>query len=199
MSEGVTRTKTAKTTLRSAMLAARAAVPGEQRAAASAAVRRRLEDLPELRAARAVLAYAAFGAEVDLDPWLQTLLAAGTGVFLPWVEGPRLGIARVCDLEADLVPAWRGVREPRAIGRRPARPDRLDAVVIPGVAFDRSGCRLGYGGGHFDRLLAMLRPGTPAVGVAFEIQIVPGVPTAAHDRPVDVVVTERAVYRGGLH
>lgn len=198
MSEGRTRTKAAKATLRSVALTARAAMPAERRAVASAAVRRRLEDLAELRRARAVLAYAAFGAEVDLDPWLQALLAAGAGVFLPWVDGSRLGISRVCDLEADLVPGWRGVREPRAIGRRPARPDRLDAVVTPGVAFDRSGRRLGYGGGHFDRLLTMLRPETPVVGVAFEVQIFDAVPTDAHDRPVNVVVTEQAVYRGGL-
>jgi 5-formyltetrahydrofolate cyclo-ligase len=190
------RTQEAKAALRSAVLAARAAVPTEQRALASAVIRRRLEVLPELRRARAVLAYAAFGAEVDLDPWLGTLLAAGAGVFLPWVDGSRLGIARVCDLEADLVPGWRGVREPRAIGRRPARPDRIDAVVAPGVAFDCFGHRLGYGGGHFDWLLTMLRPQTPVIGVAFEVQIVDTVPTAAHDRRVDVVVTERAVYRG---
>ena len=194
----MTKTKVAKATLRSTMLAARAALPVEYRMAASAAVRRRLEDLPELRTARAVLAYAALGAEADLDPWLQTLLDAGTGVFLPWVDGPRLGITRVCDLEADLVPGWNGVREPRAISRRPARPDRLDAAVVPGVAFDRSGRRLGYGGGHFDRLLATLRPQTPVVGVAFEIQIVNAVPTTAHDRPVDIVVTDTAVYRGGF-
>jgi 5-formyltetrahydrofolate cyclo-ligase len=188
-----------KTTLRSSVLAARAALPVEHRAVASAAVHRQLEALPELCRARAVLAYAAFGAEVDLDPWLARLLAAGTGVFLPWVDGLQLGIARVCDLQADLVPGWRGVREPRAIGRRPARPDRLDAVVTPGVAFDRSGRRLGYGGGHFDRLLTMLRPETPVVGVAFEIQIVDTVPTAMHDRAVDVVVTEAAVYRRENH
>ncbi|MGH8896399.1 MAG: 5-formyltetrahydrofolate cyclo-ligase [Egibacteraceae bacterium] len=195
----MTRTKAAKTTLRSAVLAARAALPAEQRAAASAVVHRRLQGLPELRAARAVLAYAAFGAEVDLDPWLQGLLTTGAGVFLPWVDGQQLGIARVCDLDADLVPGWRGVREPRAIGRRPARPDRLDAVVAPGVAFDRSGRRLGYGGGHFDRLLSTLRPETPVVGVAFEIQIIDAVPTTTHDRAVDVVVTEAAVYRGARH
>lgn len=198
MSEGRTRTKAAKATLRSVALAARGAMPTEQRAVASAAIRRRLDALPELRGARAVLAYAAFGTEVDLDPWLRALLAAGAGVFLPWVEGPQLGITRVCDLEADLVPGWRGVREPRAIGRRPARPDRLDAVVTPGVAFDRSGRRLGYGGGHFDRLLSALRPQTPVIGVAFEVQIVDAVPTTSQDYPVNIVVTERAVYRGTL-
>lgn len=195
---GATVTKEAKTGLRSQVLASRAGLPVAERAAASAVIRSRLEDLPELRGTRAVLGYAAFSAEVDLDPWLEQLIAAGVGVFLPWVDGERLGIARVDDLHADLVPGWRGVREPRAIGRRPARPDRLKAVVTPGVAFDRAGGRLGYGGGHFDRLLAELATSTPVVGVAFERQIIQSVPVEPHDRPVDVVVTERAVYRRQL-
>ncbi|CAN5496300.1 5-formyltetrahydrofolate cyclo-ligase [soil metagenome] len=186
-----------KATLRASLLTVRGAIPGPQRAAAAAEIRRRVGELPELADARAVLAYAAFGAEVDLDPWLQRLLDAGVGVFLPWVDGPSLGIARVRDLAADLAPGWRGVREPRAGRRRPARPDRLEAVVTPGVAFDRTGHRLGYGGGHFDRLLAELRPGVPVVGVAFERQLVDAVPTEPHDRRVDVVVTEEAVYRAG--
>ena len=185
-----------KAALRSRVLAARAALPGDARAAAAAAIRARLDALPRVRDARAVLGYAAFGAEVDLDPWLEERIAAGAGVFLPWVDGARLGIARIDDLRADLVPGWRGVREPRAIGRRPARPDRLEAVVVPGVAFDRGGGRLGYGGGHFDRLLAELRPGTPVVGVAFELQIVDGVPSEPHDRAVDIVVTECVIYYG---
>jgi 5-formyltetrahydrofolate cyclo-ligase len=191
--------KGAKTHVRAQILAARAQLSAAQRVQASAAIRQRLEDLPELRGARTLLGYAAFGAEVDLDPWLERLLASGVGVFLPWVDGERLGIARVTDLETDLVPGWHGVREPRAIGRRPARPDRLDAVVIPGVAFDRHGGRLGYGGGHFDRFLAALNPHTSVVGIAFERQLVETVPTAPHDRPVDLVVTESTVYRGGLN
>ncbi len=191
-------TKEVKTGLRSRVLATRAEWPVALRTAASAVIRSKLEALPELREARAVLGYAAFGAEVNLDPWLERLMSSGIGVFLPWVDGERLGIARVDNLHADLVPGWRGVREPRAIGRRPARPDRVKAVVTPGVAFDRAGGRLGYGGGHFDRLLAELTPSTPVVGVAFELQIIRSVPNEPHDRPVDVVVTECAVYRGRL-
>jgi len=183
----------AKAALRHRLLAARAALSGEQRARDSAAVCARLIALPELRGARAVLAYAAFGSEIDLDAFLVQLLAREVGVFLPWVDGQGLGIARISDLTADLAPGWRGVREPR--GLRAASPDRLDAIVVPGVGFDAAGGRLGYGGGHFDRLIADLRPGTPVVGVAHDVQLVDAVPLEPHDRRADVVVTPTSILR----
>lgn len=184
-----------KAGLRSRLLAARAAVSEPARREGSAAICARLAALAELRDARAVLAYAAFGAEVNLDAFLADLLERQVGVFLPWVEGAALGVARVTDLEADLAPGWRGVREPRASGRVAARADRLDAAVVPGVAFDPDGSRLGYGGGHFDRLITRLRPGTAVIGVAFEEQIVAAVPTEPHDRRVGLIVTEVRVLR----
>ncbi|MDQ3974737.1 MAG: 5-formyltetrahydrofolate cyclo-ligase, partial [Actinomycetota bacterium] len=64
-------------------------------------------------------------------------------------------------------------------------------------AFDRQGRRLGYGGGHFDRLLARLPQGIPTIGAAFDVQIVAAVPHEAHDRALDVVVTESEVIRPG--
>lgn len=184
----------AKAGLRTRLLAARAALPTASRVEASAAVCARLAGLRELLGARAVLGYAAFGAELDIDAFLLGLLERDIEVFLPRVDGSELTIAGVADLTADLAPGWRGVREPRARGR-PARPDRIDAVVAPGVAFDTRGRRLGYGGGHFDRLLARLRPGVPVVGVGFDEQVIAEVPVEPHDRLVDVVVTPTRVLR----
>jgi 5-formyltetrahydrofolate cyclo-ligase len=182
----LTEPAAAKAALRSRVLAARADLPVTQRAAACATLHRRLLGLEELARARA---------EVDLDPVLRVLLRRGAGVLLPWVDGPTLGIARIRDLDADLAPGWRGVREPRVSGRRPARPDRVDAALVPLVAFDAAGHRLGHGGGHFDRLLARLAPGVPRIGVAFAVQQIPSVPSEAHDVPLDMVVTEAGVTR----
>jgi 5-formyltetrahydrofolate cyclo-ligase len=114
-------------------------------------------------------------------------------VHLPWVDGDQLQAARVVDLAKDLTPGWRGVREP--VRREPVAVTILDVVVAPSVGFDRAGRRLGYGGGHFDRLLARLRPGAVVVGVAFDEQMVDKVPTEAHDRTVDLVVTPTTVTR----
>lgn len=185
-----------KAALRRRMLAARSALPPSARAEASAAVCAAAARLPEVAGARVVLGYAAFGTECRIDALLGELSRRSVGVLLPWVDGEELALARVRDLGIDLEPGWRGVREPAPVlRRRRARPDRVEAAIVPGLAFDRSGARLGYGGGHFDRLLARLRPGTPVVGVAFSLQLVDSVPTHAHDRSVDILVTEREVHR----
>lgn len=186
----------AKAALRARMLAARAALPPSLRAAAARRIRAQLRGVRELWTAERVLAYAAIGAEVDLDDYLAELANRhGGGLHLPWVDGDELLAARVDDLQADLRPGWRGVREPAPEGRAATPLAELDAVIAPGVAFDRLGHRLGYGGGHFDRLLAGLRADTVVVGVAFDVQVVDDVPVEAHDVSVDVVVTESRTLR----
>lgn len=190
-----------KADLRSDCLAARARLPPDTRSLATRVICGRLLELPEITRARAVLGYAAFGTEVDLDGVLASLLQRGAGVFLPWVADEGLRIARVRDLDADLAPGWRGVREPRAARRRAARPERLEAALVPGVAFDRRGHRLGYGGGHFDRLLARIPATLPRIGVAFSIQVIDKLPFEAHDVPMHIVVTDQETLRpqhGGL-
>ncbi len=123
----------AKAALRQEVLRRRRALPLADRLAASARIVASLDALPELLASRAVLGYAAFGSEVTIDEWLARRAARGDGVFLPYVDGERLGIARIRDLDADTAPGFRGIREPKAIGRSPALLDRLEAVVVPGV------------------------------------------------------------------
>lgn len=181
-----------KQTLRRRLLAARSSVA--DRSGAAAAVCRRLAVLPDLVASHVVAAYAAHGSEVDIDDALRALLSDGTIVCLPWVEGDRLGLGAVKDLDRDLAPGWQDVREPRP-PRDPVRPHAVDAVIVPGVGFDPLGHRLGYGGGHFDRLLAKLRRGVPVIGVAFDEQVVTQLPVAGHDLPVDVVVTPNRTLR----
>jgi 5-formyltetrahydrofolate cyclo-ligase len=74
-------------------------------------------------------------------------------------------------------------------------PDGVDVVVVPGVAFDRAGRRVGYGGGFYDRFLPRTRPGALAVAVAFALQVVDAVPHGGGDRGVQVIVTEDEVIR----
>lgn len=183
----------AKARIRREALARRDALAFDERARASAAIRDRLLDLDAVTGARTLLGFASFGTEVRLDPLLRDRIGHGVGVFLPYIASmspPVLEVVRVTDLDRDLVPARMGIREPQPHGRRPARVDRLDVVIAPGVAFDSAGRRLGYGGGFYDRLLPRLRAGTPVIAVAFATQVVDAVPATARDVPVDVIVTE---------
>lgn len=184
-----------KTALRRELLAIRARLDPAWRAGASATIVATVAALPELADARAALGYAATGSEVNIDALLRTWLVNHVALHLPFVAGDDLGVAPVGDLDADCVPGWGGVREPDPQRRRPVDPSVLDVAIVPGVAFDDHGHRLGYGGGHFDRLLARLAPSTPVIGVAFATQVVEQLPVGEHDQPVRVLVTEQGPQR----
>lgn len=174
------------------MREARAAIPAATRLERSAEIERRLLALPEVRGARGVLVFASFGTEVATDGIIRALHDAGARVFLPYRGSERLEAAEVGPGDP-LVPSAYGPREPAS--PRPVDPAEIDLVIAPGLAFDRRGGRLGYGGGDFDRYLGRIRPDATRIALAFADQVVPEVPTGAHDVPVDLVVTEDSVIR----
>jgi len=167
-------------------------------ARSSAVVVASLRALPEL-APRAregpatLLLYAATPDELDLSALLAAP-PAGWRTALPRVDGELLEV--VLHRPGDpLVIGMLGTSEPSGVA---LPPDAVDVVVLPGVAFDTTLRRLGRGGGHYDRLLAALRPDAVTVGVSPEALVVPdapGLPQEPHDRPVDVLVTDASVRR----
>jgi 5-formyltetrahydrofolate cyclo-ligase len=184
----VARPDPTKAALRSRVLAARAALSPETRAALGAALGDRLLALPEVSAARTVAGYVGVGTEPPTLPWLDALRARGVTVLLPLLRpdssldwGTYGGV---------LVDGRLGLREPLVGGE--SLPS-ADVVVVPGVAYDAAGNRLGRGGGSYDRALSSVT--VPVVGLALDDEVVPVVPVAAHDRRVDVVVTPTRVLR----
>ncbi len=184
----------AKQAMRTAVAAARDALDPGWRARASAALVERIAALSTYAAARTVLLTAPFRTEWDAGPLIARSLAAGKTVVLPRVdEGSRmLELKRVADPERDIVAGYRGLPEPDARCERVAA-SSIDWVLVPGIAFDRSGGRLGYGGGYYDRLLPALPARAARVAGAFSAQIVDAVPSAPHDITMDTVVTEAGV------
>lgn len=181
-----------KASLRRTVRAARDGLSQQARVAASAAVSGRLDVLPDVRRARTLLLYASFGSEVDVTAVATAARARGTIVCFPRVMGDQLIAVAATPLA--LRPGYRGIGEPEGA----ARPlDELDVVVLPGIAFDLVGGRLGQGGGHYDRLLARLPSHTVRIGAAHSCQLVPRVPQQLHDQPVDLVVTDRGVHTTG--
>jgi 5-formyltetrahydrofolate cyclo-ligase len=166
----------------------------EDRRARSAVITERLIALPELRSAKTVMAFWSFGSEVDTSGLIEALHAAGKRVVLPRVDGRE--VAAIVYVPGDPTAATPfGAMEPTSA--EIVRPTEIDVVIAPGVAFDRNGGRVGYGGGFYDRFLRTVRADTPVIGLAFAVQLVDEVPRGEHDRLVDVVVTEEELIRRG--
>ncbi|MDQ7012361.1 MAG: 5-formyltetrahydrofolate cyclo-ligase [Planctomycetota bacterium] len=190
--------ETAKALLRTTVRGRLAAMTGGVREAESRAICDRAMDWQPLAAAGCVLAYMPMASEVDIRPMIETLLGRGVRVCLPRVEWESRLIVPVPigDLERDLGPSERGVRQPRA-DIAPADADSVQVVVVPGLAFDDGGGRLGRGGGFYDRWLGDRADGVLALGVAFACQVVERVPMERHDRRVDGVVTPTTLLAAG--
>jgi 5-formyltetrahydrofolate cyclo-ligase len=154
-----------------------------------------LFDLPEYIKADTVMYFLSFGKEVQTLDMVPVTLGHGKRVVAPKTvhKERRLIISRILDVETDLAPGLWGIPEPKPEKIRPVDPPDLDFVVVPGVAFDEQGNRLGYGGGYYDRFFTQLRDNVPLVAVTFEMQILDSVPVAPWDRTVDLIITEKRV------
>ncbi|CAG0963127.1 5-formyltetrahydrofolate cyclo-ligase [Burkholderiales bacterium] len=184
----------AKQVMRASVVAERDALDPAWRAQASAAIVECIAGLPTFHAARSVLLTAPFRSEWDAAPLIVRALAAGKTVALPRVDEPArmLELKRIVDPLRDIRTGHRGIPEPASHCGEIAT-DAIDWVLVPGVAFDPAGGRLGYGGGYYDRLLPMLPARAVRVAGAFSAQVVDAVPRAPHDITMDTVVTEAGV------
>lgn len=178
-----------KRQLRREAMARRDVLP--DRAERSAAIRGLLTGLEAYRAARAIHCFLSIRSEVDTRTLVAEALAAGKAVAVPVIDGRGVMVhSWIAGLdEADFERGPLGTATPRQI--RPAHPGEWQLTVVPLLAFDRAGYRLGYGKGHYDGLLA--QGAGLAVGVAFACQEVPELPREPHDVPLDLIVTEAGV------
>jgi 5-formyltetrahydrofolate cyclo-ligase len=172
-------------------LARRSRVSIAARAQAGADAATLVLSLPEIDAAGTVMGFNSFGAEIPTDPLVSLLLRSGKRVLMPVVEGERLLAGEITSLE-EMAPGYRGILEP-ALPK--GIPPVADVIIVPGVAFDAAGRRLGYGGGFYDVFLSAATGFR--VGLCYDCQIVDEVPSEPHDQTVAVVVTESRVIRAG--
>ena len=136
------------------------------------------------------MSYMALREEVDVREINARALADGKALFLPKVLGAgEMCACRVESLEG-LARGAMGIFEPD--GSAAEQPECLEIVLVPGVAFDRNGGRIGFGGGYYDRFLP--RTGALRIAIAFEVQIVEDACVLAHDRKMDMLITERRAY-----
>lgn len=182
-----------KQKLRQTVVAARRALPDH--AARSARIRERLLDYLGSRLPHPALLYLGARDEIDTAPLVQHWLAATGQVIVPYcLPGHQLGLFRLQDF-SELTPGVYGILEPASDLRaeREVSPQSIELAILPGVAFDLRGNRLGHGKGYYDRLLPHLRPQCRRIAMAFECQMVAEVPTEPHDIPVETIITEQRV------
>lgn len=166
----------------------------DRQAESRSVCRRVLENLPE--SARVICAYYPMPTEVDIIPLLEQLLERGCDIYLPRTEGKSFLFRQVQSLE-DLVPGPFGILEPDADAAELELED-TEYALIPGIAFDHEGNRLGRGNGGYDKWINALKSSTDIAetwGLCFDCQLVNGIPMEAHDEKVDALVTPRELKR----
>ena len=156
--------------------------------------------LPAYLSASTVMFYIDVRSEVRTRQSLPAALASGKTIIVPWcndvgelelfhltsMDELAIGMYKILEPKGDL----------RKLPDKQCRPEDLDLVMVPGVAFDRRGGRMGHGKGYYDKLLQHAKPTTPLVSLAFECQMFPEIPMASHDIFMDKIITEAAVYPG---
>lgn len=191
-----------KAAMRRAAYDARNAQP-EKDAVSRQAIERLLA-LPEYAAARTVLWYVDCRSELRTRHALPEALSSGKHIAVPYctvdeMGANKLGLWRLESMDELAAGKWKILEPPQARWSEPGksvRPDELDLVVVPGVAFSRDGGRMGNGQGYYDRLLEHVRSDCPLVALCYECQLFDELIVSAHDVFMDRIVTEQAVYAG---
>lgn len=183
-----------KTRIRRRILKKRDRLSETERCDKSKIIWSRVVQTWEFQQADSVMLYAAFGSEVQTDLLIESTLAADKRLILPRVNpgSPELELYFVDDVSQQLASGYCGIPEPVAERCLRTLLEEVNCVIAPGIAFDRFGGRLGYGGGYYDRLLNALGPAQArvSIGLGYEIQVVDEVPQGFFDARVAVLATE---------
>ncbi len=173
-----------KKELRAMIRARKRAMSVQQIEDASRALGEQLRVCEAYRNARTIYGYLPYNQEVRTVPMLEQALRDGKAVAVPKVYGEEMRFIRMTDLSA-VTQGYAGIPEPVADG--PVAEDPQALVLMPGLAFDPQGHRIGYGGGFYDRFLAA-EPEHPTVALCYDFQMLEHVDTEEFDIPVDVVL-----------
>jgi len=182
-----------KARLRERLLKIRSEVGSDLAETASRGAWAILSGLPEYKKAKTLAAFASVPGEIDTLPILEGILKGGKRLSLPKVlkDKTHFEFYPVPDLK-DLAPGTYGILEPTA--SRPTDWASLDLVLVPGLAFDASGRRLGFGKGYYDRALPLLQSNCLTIGLGYGFQLVEKVPAGPQDIPVKALLTENGFH-----
>jgi 5-formyltetrahydrofolate cyclo-ligase len=184
-----------KQAMRRRILTQRRDMTPEARRTAAAGLADVVLGIPEIASARMIASYVSMRAEPSTDVVLDRLLASGTEVLLPvLLPDADLDWARYAG-RADLFPSPRGILEPAGERLGVSAVARAQAMIVPAVAVDRRGYRLGRGGGSYDRVLSRISDAVFTVAALFDGEVVDTLPTLAHDQRVHAAATPTGLRR----
>lgn len=158
----------------------------------SRAIEDRLFANKEFSACQNVLFFLSFGNEVRTDEIIMRSLNDRKKVYVPRLikRERRMEVCEITDMDQEFELGSYDIREPSRKNSKVVSPANVDAVIAPGLAFDRSGARIGYGGGYFDWLFKQLPEGALRLGVAYDFQVVDSIPQDSWDEKVQTIITE---------
>lgn len=187
--------KSAKEQIRKDIAKTLSGLTEKQRTAKAKAIESKLFGFANFLEARIALLYIDGDNEVRTESILKRAYDFNKIVVLPAFDPDRLKVAtlKVDQPDKDLVPGPRGVLEPNPARCKPVPLQKIDIAIIPGIAFDEKGARIGSGHGYYDRFIPDLPATTRKVALAFEEQILPQVPTESHDKHVDIIITDKRI------
>ncbi len=187
--------KAKKSEIRKSTRAKRDALSKKERSEKSAAIMEQLFDFANFLESRIVLFYMSNNSEVDTEPMVRKALEIEKIVALPLIDRGKQEIVpfKVDNLERDVRPRYRKIREPIPQRCKQVPVKHVNLAIIPGIAFDERGGRIGYGTGFYDRFIPQLDITTRKVALSFECQIVPQIPMEPHDRYTDIIITEKRI------
>lgn len=170
----------------------RALVTPEAAEEASHSIWNQLKEESFFKKSKRIAAFTSTGSEISTRHILEGILSSDKELYLPKVDKGQtlVQFIQVKDLKT-LVTGPFDILEPPA--GTALKPDQIDLILVPGLAFDSRGHRLGYGQGYYDRYLTLVRPGCFSLGVAYAFQIIDKMPNANHDIPVNAVLTDKYI------
>lgn len=187
----------AKSEIRKEVLKARQAMTSVEIAEKSACIMKKLMSLEEYIKANIIMTYLDFRNEVQTEMLVTKAMSEGKQVVVPLTDllNRKLVPSLLIDFPGDVAPGTWGILEPRPDCLRPVELSKIDLVIVPGVAFDLNGNRLGYGGGFYDRFLPLTRQDCVFVAPSFELQIRDNIYPSEHDFPVHYLITEKRIIK----
>jgi len=184
-----------KARIREAILAKRNSQSFSECLGKSHKIKEKLFSLPEFKESSRVVFYLALPQEVQTKDMAREAIGLGKKVILPRVAstGDTLVLSEVRDIERELEPGMFGILEPKEGFYRPVTLAEAELIILPGIAFDLQGHRIGFGKGFYDKLLSQANAPIFTFGLAFEFQLVPEIPVVGHDVKMCKIITEKRI------